>query len=912
MKLISLRVENYRIHRSAFVEFDGSRTVIGGDNETGKSTLVEAVHNALFLKSRVTGTVAKSLHSDLHPGHPRVELRFECAGRVYTISKQFTGTTSASTTLHEAGGKTLHGEEAEARIHDLCRAEEVTGGKGLESRLRAQWAHIFSWQGAGGADPVKHANEDAAARRLRERLGRLDGGTVLESPLDVRLSREFADRDAMHFTDRGTPRAGSELSQADEAVATAETAVAAAAAALAALNSAVDTVEAAQVTISECDTRLLEARQEQLRARQRHHEAALLNVALAEQQHAADAAAAAHTDLLQADVGIRQGQLSAARLRESLLPAEQELVALKAGEVAGNERFAMAMSAVSGAQRRQVEVGTKLHLLELCEQHTRLVAEQAGLGGRCKRITDLRTEAAAVRVRRDAVPAITAEDIAELADLERSRDNARATLDAIATRIEVLRADNAVYLGGTPLSSGSIETIASEADLILGDRASPVVQIRICPGGGRTLAEATQESDRADVALDNRLRGLNVADVAAARHQVASRQMLDAELLAKETAIDGLGGDQALRDLATLQEEIGAIDAEIARRAPASFARPVSAADVHAQVCEARLTQQLASEEVASTNAELAAAKHWLDELAAARKRAEDSLRENRDSLQALEARIQVLVDKYGADRDAMIASRSQASLEAAIRLAGSQSRLEALDPNAIDRDISRWERATTQILSQKQNAETRLELARARLQQEGTTDPREDLARAVTRRQSAANLREHARRRAEAVRLLAKLFADKKQAVETRFVAPLTSRVTDYLKLLYGPECVVDVRCDGGRFQKLTVTRGSVGNVMFEFTQLSGGTQEQVSAAFRLAMAEILAVEHDGCLPVVFDDSFVSSDPGRMRNLQRMLDLAASRGLQVIVLSCDPGRYAALGAATVRLPEPAKTESVA
>jgi uncharacterized protein YhaN len=57
----------------------------------------------------------------------------------------------------------------------------------------------------------------------------------------------------------------------------------------------------------------------------------------------------------------------------------------------------------------------------------------------------------------------------------------------------------------------------------------------------------------------------------------------------------------------------------------------------------------------------------------------------------------------------------------------------------------------------------------------------------------------------------------------------------------------------------------------------------------------------------VVFDDSFVSTDPGRMRNLQRMLDLAASRGLQVIVLSCDPGRYAALGAATVRLPEPGR-----
>ncbi len=193
MKLLSLRVHNYRIHQTAYVEFDGSRTVIGGDNETGKSTLVEAAHNALFLRSRVTGSLARSLHSELHPGHPTVELRFESGGRAFTITKQFTGTTSASTTLQEAGGRTLHGEEAEARIHDICRAEEVSGGKGLESRLRAQWAHIFAWQGAGGADPVKHANEDAAARRLRERLGRLDGGTVLESPLDGHLAPELTE-----------------------------------------------------------------------------------------------------------------------------------------------------------------------------------------------------------------------------------------------------------------------------------------------------------------------------------------------------------------------------------------------------------------------------------------------------------------------------------------------------------------------------------------------------------------------------------------------------------------------------------------------------------------------------------------------------------------------------------------------
>mgnify|MGYP003471247982 CR=1 FL=1 len=55
MKLLSAVVRNYRVHREVAVEFDGSRTLIGGPNESGKSTLMEAVHRALFLKATVTG-----------------------------------------------------------------------------------------------------------------------------------------------------------------------------------------------------------------------------------------------------------------------------------------------------------------------------------------------------------------------------------------------------------------------------------------------------------------------------------------------------------------------------------------------------------------------------------------------------------------------------------------------------------------------------------------------------------------------------------------------------------------------------------------------------------------------------------------------------------------------------------------
>ena len=76
MKLISATVRNYRLHRDVTVTFDPSRTLIGGANETGKSTLIEAIHRGLFLKATVTGEAQKSMVSMIHNGHPEGEVRF--------------------------------------------------------------------------------------------------------------------------------------------------------------------------------------------------------------------------------------------------------------------------------------------------------------------------------------------------------------------------------------------------------------------------------------------------------------------------------------------------------------------------------------------------------------------------------------------------------------------------------------------------------------------------------------------------------------------------------------------------------------------------------------------------------------------------------------------------------------------
>ena len=128
MKLITATLRNYRIHQVVTVEFDPARTLIGGANETGKSTLIEAVHRGLFLKSTVTGAARQSMVSSRFPGHPEVELRFQAKGAEYQVTKRFAGA-SGSTQLSERGGNTWHGE-----VRVAARATAGGGGSGRRTR----------------------------------------------------------------------------------------------------------------------------------------------------------------------------------------------------------------------------------------------------------------------------------------------------------------------------------------------------------------------------------------------------------------------------------------------------------------------------------------------------------------------------------------------------------------------------------------------------------------------------------------------------------------------------------------------------------------------------------------------------------------------------------------------------------
>ncbi len=102
MRLIALRLQNFRQHADTKLTFDRGLTGIIGPNGSGKSTLLEAIAWALYGNTAARGTRDSIRFSRAQPrASVRVELEFELAGHQYRVVR---GLTSAECFLD--GGET--------------------------------------------------------------------------------------------------------------------------------------------------------------------------------------------------------------------------------------------------------------------------------------------------------------------------------------------------------------------------------------------------------------------------------------------------------------------------------------------------------------------------------------------------------------------------------------------------------------------------------------------------------------------------------------------------------------------------------------------------------------------------------------------------------------------------------------
>ena len=894
MRITSVTLRNCRLHRELTVDFDPSRTLIGGPNETGKSTLIEAVHRALFLKARGNTEHHRSLISARHPGHPEVELTFEAGGNTYLLKKRF-GTTG-TTTLAPSNSVPLAGDAAEAELARLLSVDPGITGKAMA----VQWAHLWVWQGQAGDDPSAHAT--AQQYGLLQRLQQMGGAAALQSELDVRVAKHFADGKDQIYTQAGKPKTGSDLDRAERASTAAQEELARANDRVRKLDSAVADLESASRALLASTELLAGLKKEQGKTETRSQQLGELRQQEAEQASDAKGAVLRHSALDAANQHILTVREAISRLVASLKPQDEAIAKL---ETASREAKGQATTAEAahGLAREALRAARLRH--DLASAHALLFEKKeihAKLSGKEEKVTLRRRDLSELEEQLARLPKVDKARLNKIQKLETDRSNASAALQAMATGLEVITTDQPVKAGGQTIEVGQWQILTEDTEVQIG----PAIRLRIQPGGGTNLAAARQTEAEALKELQAVLDSLGLQSVKEATEMHAGRDDLGSRIKTAAGELEGMGAEHLAEELQNAQNDVTAANANVERLA----ARAPDLQAPNDKSSAKAMAKTLAGELGAAEDHETEA-KNTRDRSAQALASAEEAWQETRTEteqqrlkLNGLNAQLELLLKTHGDDtaRSQALIEGQSAKIAAHNLLQATTNAIAALQPELLEGDRARIARAIKERTSEQNEAGKQIAVARATLNSDGSEDPAADLASAEAKARSASEHRSSVQRKSQAIALLDQMFQEEQHSLAEQFTRPLADKISGYLQCIFGAGARAQVELENNEFRGLRLSRPGFGGAPFAFESLSGGAKEQTAAAVRLAMAEVLAADHGGCLPVVFDDAFAYSDPERVRQLQRMLDLAATRGLQVIILTCNPFDYASLGAKTIVL----------
>ena len=892
MRLLHASLRQVRLHQHLELRFDPHFTLLGGANEAGKSTVVEALHKVLFLRASATGRAVDELRSRLHSGLPEIAVGFEAAGARWELRKRFSGA-SGTCQLGSDGGVALQGAAAEEQLARLLGVEGPIEGR-RHGQLPQRWGHLWVRQGESGSNLLAGPGEAYDLKSLVQQLQQRGAAAALESPLDRLVGEQLQARLDLQFTATGKVKAGSPLAEARQRCQEAQAALEQAQGHRAELESAMEQLQRIGARLQAIDSaerpRLRRASQlaGQLRLRQAQigplqQQFAQLELALAEQQA-----------LQQQGLNLEAQQQAWQQQLASLL---EEQATHQAGCRAGE----LALLELDVQQR---ELAGRLELAQQLLDLASLEEEARQLNAHQQQFEQLQRDAQLCKQRLLGLAPIDQETVRALRQAEQQLAQAQARSQAMATAVALLDADQPVTVGGQPLLPGETLQLSRAAELSIGSG----VRLRISPGGGKANLEAAEALEARAQSLLNLQQQAGVGSSEAAEQIAGQRQELERELARLRQAAGAIPWSR-------LSEQIGALEPrrerllrhlERHRQLRQAIAQEDGLPDqregleswldaLRHQSSQADLRRQ-------QVEAGLQARRQQLADRIAACGQLERQLAELSGALAPLKQR-QLALEKLHGTQAALAADLEHRRQELHIQggelaeLKGSLRELlpEASAANQPDHDEENWVDNWIEELIQQLDAE-KDGLLTSRGQNEqlclslSVEDPAAAVEQCLARLESAQGEREAIERQTLALQILQSLFHRARQEFSQRYREPLEEAIGPYLEDLGSRDQQVRLDFDPKRgFGDFELQQGIQ---RYGFEQLSGGMREQLATALRLALAEVLLPGYDGCLPLIFDDAFTNSDPRRLGGLHRMLGRGLAKGTQIILLSCNPADY--------------------
>jgi hypothetical protein len=873
MRLLRIRLANFKGVERSDVEFAPSGvTVIEGPNEVGKSTIADALTLLFdYLDSSGADEVKRAKPVDRDAG-PEVELEAEAGAYAFVYRKRWLREKETVLRITRPRAEQVTGREAHERMKAIL---EETTDTALWKALRLTQGDKVGQAATGAGGTLRTALDKAA-------------GTVPDGPVETTLWERARAEYLAYWTPTGQAKVESQ--NHDRAVAKLRADVDTVTATLDKLESDIARFAELQLELVAlaalardadvvherlaADWQRLQAMESSVRALEA--EAGTARIAADQATQALEArsllagqAAAAHAEAerLAAGAAVAGAGLAAAEER-----AKKAVDALRAAR-----ETAAAADDASRAARTAVELlAAHRNRAELVQRRQRVLAAREALAKAQATLQAVRLDEAGL-------------DVIAKADL--AAHTARAIRDAAQPHVAVTAlAPVAIEIGGESirLSANDVErrSVATELEVVV----PGVVSLRVAAGTGG------DEAGRAVAAAEERLRALlaaaGVADRPAAEQAIRDRAEAGTARAAARGRLVELLGDDLERGQTQLDARIAGLEQQLAGAVmPAGeLDAAIGAAEVAAVAAGERAAAcRKAVEQAAPEEAAASGRLAELDKQAAVDRALVGSAREQaRLAAERLSAAVAVASDAAltgGAADAAAMATAAQ------VAAAHARTELEAQAPGAAQAMLANAAQVRAGISEQIRKDEQEQAGVQARLRDHGEEGLAERKDVLQSELEATERSRETYRRAADARRFLFTTLGAARDEAGRAYIEPLRQHVEALGKIVFGPSLQIQVGSD------LQVKERTLLGKTLPFDSLSVGAREQLGIITRLACAMIVAPE--GGVPVILDDGLGWSDKPRLDAMGAVLKVAGEH-CQVIVLTCYPDRYRAVGGAKV------------
>lgn len=879
MHIQRIAVKNFRkLHDLEVENLEEGLTVIVGDNEEGKSTMLKALQAAFFERHNISGKTAKEMLPFGSKVRPEIEVDFEANGVSYRLKKTFKPTPSA---LLESRFQKWQDDAAEDKLREILgftppkRGAAKNEHRGLSGLLWVEQGRAF--------DPLEF-NPDTRSSILEAIEGEVRQVTGGER--GRKLQEAIHKRYSEYYTPTGQKKEK--------------------------LKNALAEVEALREEIGELEDKLSQYeskvdRLDDLRKKlNRYREEDALEHAEEEAEEAVEAEKRLETT--EKEFAIASAVLNAAKnslelcekeradrktkieklkefkselcsIRELLERVEEEYNEAAAARSFAEESLQNAREDYEGARRNRIDAQRKLKRAEALDSLDKLTRKR----GRSQRVREELDEhqisVAAIRIEE--------EDLISLRKKADELAKRQAVSDAVATTIEFSPT------GGQSVSSND-EVVDVDEPYKIKEKTYLNLEgfggVVVTPGGedirlSREAARNLQSDLRAS------LIAFSYSSLSEAEKGFRKKSELRIEVEKSQARLDEIvpEGLEQLEDDIKVQREVIAsatldvneptLSVEAARVAEES-ARSAEEAAERARVSAEKMLEA-ENKKLSDVNEE------WIK-----RTTSFGTISRDTENLDAEIAAERVSKPDERLREELNKAERECEKREATLNELKSQ--LEEMLPELIRSERERTQDVLYGLKQQIDKEQRQSDDLQIELRTLGQTGLGEALAEKTGEHAQAKQKLERLELDAAAWKLLKETLEVAEKNAKEAFIAPVTERLQPYMKYVL-PHASLNLDAES-----LAINSLQRDGLEEPFQALSVGTREQIAVLARLALAEIL-LEDDKPVAVILDDPLVNSDDERFRLMSAALRGAAAK-MQILILTCHEQRYQSLGATMVQL----------